>query len=241
MDMMLDVTEQPGESYDELEYLYGQAVGQWGRYMGHVTAIVGGAITQEKYGTGARFEPVPAARQREAIQYLNDVAFRVPEMFLDEDVLRRIEPEGVVDRFRGRQSAVLNQLLSQARLERLVEFGSRGAGNYTITDMMADLRSGVWDEMDDSSVRIDTYRRNVQRAFLEAIDNRLHPTEQEMSRAFNPVPAPWTSDIRGVLRAELEDIDGMAEDALTRAGDAITRVHLRDVRREIARILAAEM
>lgn len=61
-----------------------------------------------------------------------------------------------------------------------------------------------------------------------------------MSRNNNPVPAPWTSDIRGVLRAELEDIDALAEGALDRAGDPATRVHLRDVRREIARILAEE-
>jgi hypothetical protein len=240
MDMMLDVTEKPGESYDELEYMYGQAVGQWGRYMGHVVAVVGGAITQEKYGTGARFEPVERDRQRDAVRYLNETAFHVPDMFLDEEILRRIEPEGVVDRFRQRQSVVMNQLLSQARLERLVEFGAMDEDAYSIHDLMSDLRAGVWEELGEGTVRVNTYRRNVQRAFVEAVDRRLHPSEAEMNRNFNPVPAPWTTDIRGVLRAELEDIDAMAAEALDRAGDPATRVHLRDVRREIARILSDE-
>ena len=81
MDMMLDVTETPGQSYSELEAMYGQAVGQWGRYMNHVAAIIGSAETQEKYGTGPRFEPTSKARQEEAMAYLASTAFEVPGMF----------------------------------------------------------------------------------------------------------------------------------------------------------------
>lgn len=240
MDMLLDVTEVEGESYAELENMYGQAVSQWGRYMGHVIAIVGGAHTQEKYGTGPRFEPMARERQAEAVEYLNRIAFHIPDMFLNPDILRRIEPEGVVDRFRDRQKDVLGQLLSRTRLERLIEFGATDAMTYTITDLMNDLRGGIWDELGRGRVSVNTYRRNLHRAFLAVVDDRLHPSEREMTRANNPVPAPWTSDIRAVLRAELEDLDTMAEEALHRAGDTITRIHLRDVRREIERILNTE-
>jgi hypothetical protein len=62
VDMLLDVAEVPGESYSELNTLYGQAVGQWGRYMGHVTAVVGGAYTQETYGRGPALHPGGDAR-----------------------------------------------------------------------------------------------------------------------------------------------------------------------------------
>lgn len=243
MDMMLDVAEQPGESYEELETLYGQAVGQWGRYMGHVTAIVGGAETQERYGTGPRFDPVSRERQREAVLYLGETALHVPEMFLDADILRRIEPSGVVERFRTQQSRVLDRLLGQERLERLIEFEAMAASPeeaYTVADLMADLRQGVWGELDDSSVRVDTYRRNVQRAFLNAVDRRLHPTEEELARENNPAPEPWASDIRAVMRAELEDLDQAAGEALGRAADDMTRAHLRDVLMEIERILTPD-
>jgi hypothetical protein len=247
MDMMLGVAEKPGESYDELEALYGQAVGQWGRYMGHVAAIVGGAYTQQKYGTGPRFTPLERERQREAVQYLNTTAFRVPNMFLDDAILRRIEPNGVVTRFRTQQQRVLNSLLSQARLERLVEFeamAERAADAYTMADLMSDLRVGVWGEFEDGSVRIDAYRRNMQRAFLDVVDQRLHPSEEDLNRPATPrrpaATPPWGSDIRGVMRAELEDIDDLAEGALGRAGDGMTRIHLRDIRAEIARILKTD-
>ena len=50
----------------------------------------------------------------------------------------------------------------------------------------------------------------------------------------------WTSDIRAVLRAELEDIDLLVEQALTRTSQGMTRTHLRDVRSEIQRILGGD-
>jgi len=234
MDMLIDVTEKPGESYDQLQTLYGEAVAQWGRYMGHVTAIVGGAYSQELYGTGPRFEPVARERQREAVTYLGEAAFRVPEMFLDEDILRRIEPQGVVARFRTQQARVLDGLLSQSRMERLIEFEAMAdapAEAYTLADLMDDLRDGVWGELDESSVRVNTYRRNVQRAFLDAVDRRLDPEETGPGNN-----GPWASDIRAVLRAELAQLDELAEGALERPADAMTRIHLRDVRSEIARI-----
>ena len=238
MNMMLDVTEQPGENYAELENLYGQAVAQWGRYMGHVAAIVGSAETQEKYGTGARFEPTPSVRQQEAVQYLGETAFHVPDIFLDQDILRRIEPTGVVARFRTQQSRVINNLLGPGQLGGGVGCeGMAGSAADGVAGLLCDLRDGVWGELDDASVRVNTYRRNVQRAFLEAVDNRLNPTEDELGRANNPAPAPWSSDIRGVMRAELQDLDSAVEQALRRAGDDMTRIHLRDIRMEIARIL----
>ena len=70
MDMLVDLTEKEGKDYSQLNELYGQAVGQWGRYMAHVAAVVGGAETQERLGTGPRFEPVSKERQQEAIAFL---------------------------------------------------------------------------------------------------------------------------------------------------------------------------
>ena len=238
MDMLIRVTERPGENYDELENMYGQAVGQWGRYMGHVAAIIGSADTQERYGTGPRFEPTPGERQREAMAYLAETAFRVPDMFLDPDVLRRIEPAGVVERFRTQQSRVLNSLLSQPRLERLIEFEALdGDAAYGIHDFMNDLRAGVWTELEMTNASVNTYRRNLQRAFLAAVDDRLNPTEEELDREDDPAPEPWTSDVRAVMRVELQELDEAAERALGRAANETTRIHLRDVRMEIARIL----
>jgi hypothetical protein len=50
------------------------------------------------------------------------------------------------------------------------------------------------------------------------------------------VPRPG-SDSRPALRGELADLDAAAQRAQPRAGDPMTRMHLRDIRMEIERIL----
>ena len=108
---------------------------------------------------------------------------------------------------------------------------------YTMADLMTDLRAGVWGELSQSSVRVDVYRRNLQRAFLEVADSRLNPTEAELNRQNNPAPEPAESDVRAVLRAALQDLDRLAQQAIPKAADPMTRIHLRDVRTEIERIM----
>ena len=243
---LIDVAERPGEDYELLEELYGNAVSQWGRYMGHVAALVGGAITQEKYGTGARYEPVPRERQADAVAYLNDVAFQTPEMFVNPDILTRIESDGVVPRIRAAQSRVLRTLINSPRLARMVEYealsDAMGVTPYTVGDLMSDLRRGVWTEVRRGSVRIDVHRRNLQRAYLEAVDRELNPPERP--NAPNPFGGPQTpayaSDARPILRGELAELDGLVQNAISRAADRMTRLHLRDVRMEIERILEGD-
>jgi hypothetical protein len=242
MDMMLPVAEQPGEDYSVLDELYGQAVGQWGRYMRHVAALIGGAITQERYGTGPRFEPVPRERQREAMAFLEEHAFSPPEMFLDNEILWRIEGEGAVDRIRTAQAGILNTLLSPRKLNTLVEHEALADDAYQLTEFMEHVRAGVWGGLSGGSVRTDIYRRNLQRAFLDTVDRELNPTEAALEAEGNLPPAfrrppRWANDVRAVLRDELRTVDALATRAEGNAADAITRIHLRDVRSEIERIL----
>jgi hypothetical protein len=87
------------------------------------------------------------------------------------------------------------------------------------------------------------YRRNLQRAFLATADARLNPPAAAPGAGGaggGAAVTPAGSDVRGVLRAELQDLDRLAQQALGRTSDAMTRIHLRDVRTEIARILEAQ-
>ncbi len=245
MDMMLEVTEEPGEDYSTLETMYGQAVGQWGRYMRHVAALIGGAITEEKRGTGARFEPVAEERQAEAMAFLSENAFQVPEMFLDEEILWRIEANGAVGRIRNAQTGLFGTLLAPAKLNTLVEYEAlTGGDTYTLSDYMSDMRAAIWTELERGSVDVNIYRRNLQRAFLDRVGTELNPDERTLEQerrfaAFIPRPPRWGNDVRAMLREELRTIDRMAERAERNAANAMTRVHLRDVRSEIEKILEA--
>ncbi|MBA2290956.1 MAG: zinc-dependent metalloprotease [Gemmatimonadales bacterium] len=235
MSNMRAATETSGRDYALLTEMYGAAVSQWGRYMRHVAAVIGGAITQEKYGTGRRFEPVGEARQREAVAFLSRNAFQLPEMFLDDEILWRIESRGAVDRIRDAQTSLFATLLSPSKLNTLVDYEARlGNRTYTLAEYMGDLRQGVWGDLNQGRVTIDVYRRNLQRAYIDRINTELNPPPPSPTAAR---PTGWGSDVRAMYRAELRAIDQMAGRAASRATDAMTRVHLADVRSEVARAL----
>ena len=88
-----------------------------------------------------------------------------------------------------------------------------------------DVRRGVWSELSAASVQIDPYRRNLQRAYLTVMGDKLNGRQ------------PPTGDVRPLARGELRAIDLAARSALVKAADGTTRAHLQDVRDQIAKIL----
>jgi hypothetical protein len=236
-------TTEKGEPYEDLAELYGRMLGQWTLEMNHVAAITGGFSTQQKHigQAGVRFTPISKARQAEAVKFLNDNAFATPTWAIDREVLRRIEPIGVLNRVRNAQNSVLNNLLSSARFARLVEQQALdGETAYQPGEFLADVRKGVWKELDTPQVRIDAYRRNLQRAYLDLVNNKLNAPPAPPPQGLPPQFAALfvvSGDERPSYRAELRSLNASVGAALARTTDRATRVHLEGVRDQIAKIL----
>jgi hypothetical protein len=147
-------------------------------------------------------------------------------MFLVKpELLRRMEPAGVINRVRNAQSSVMNSLLQPDRLTRLIEQGAvDGVGVYTLPQLFTDLRRGIWTELATPAKPIDQFRRNVQRIHLDALDARLN----------GPTPPP---EIRALLRGELRSVRADIVRALPAVADRLSRLHLEDARDQIDEIL----
>jgi hypothetical protein len=227
-DMLLPATSHKGEPYDDLDELYGRMLGQWATELAHVTQIVGGFNSQQKHAgqDGVRFTIVPRERQAAAVRFLNDNAFATPTWAIRPEILRRIEPTGVLGRVNTAQERVLNSLLSNARFSRLVEQEAiDGVAAYRPADFLADVRKGIWREIEVGPVRIDPYRRELQRGYIDLLSAKLNGR------------TPVTDDYRGLIRAELRDLSGAIAVAAARATDRTTRAHLADARDQIAKAL----
>ena len=209
--------------------------------------VVGTAETQEKYGSqpGVRFTPVSAARQREAVKFLNYNAFTTPAFFLDASILRRIEPEGSVARINQAQRGLITGLMNDDRMARLIEFeamAKRGEATYSLAEMLGEVRGGIFSELNSGSVNIDVYRRTLQRSYVEAVKAKLSATPAPrvafgQTGQLTQLPARPTSDARGLFRAELRTLDAQVRGATGKAANAVTRAHLQDLHTEIDDIL----
>jgi uncharacterized protein DUF4953/uncharacterized protein DUF5117/uncharacterized protein DUF5118 len=225
------------DNYDRLDDMYTELLSQWAREMNHVAVVVGGVYQFTKYAgqTGRVYQPVPRAKQAEAVQFLNDNVFTTPSFFFDPEILRRIEPTGFVERVRARQTAVLNLLFQDGRLSRLAEQAATQPGSYTITDLFGDVRRGAFSEYAGGPVQVDNYRRNLQRAFVDQMERLIStPLVTPLPPGFTPFPgftppAPRPADARAQARLELVDLQGTLRAALPRAGDRTTRAHIVDL------------
>jgi hypothetical protein len=231
-------TTKEGEPYEDLEELYGRLLGQWTIELEHVAAIVGGFNTQEKYvgQEGVIFSPVAKARQMDAVKFLNENAFATPTWVIDPEILRRIEPIGALSRIRNAQTVVLNSLMGGARFARLVEQEALdGSGAYGATEFLADVRKGIWKELDSPRIKIDAYRRNLQHSYLDLVNNKLNGAAANAGGfgGFFAVSA----DERPFYRADLKALDASIAAALAKAADRETRAHLEGARDQIAKIL----
>jgi len=228
--------ERSGENYAELAELYTNVIGQWNRYMGHVSTVVGGVTrTRKAIGQdGPIFEFVPAETQRRAMQFFADEAFAPPAWLVDESVLSRIENPSTVERMRGLQVGVVNRMLDPGRMQRLIEAEVRnGDDHYSLGAMFEDLRSAIWGELENGAP-IGIYRRNLQRGYLERLEF-LMTSEVAPPTFFFPGLANFLtrvdvsqSDIRAFVRGELETLKSQVQRALRRRLDRTTELHLRD-------------
>jgi hypothetical protein len=227
--LMTATTTRAGEPFSDLEELYGRLLTQWSLEMNHVAAIVGGFHSQQKHigQTGVRFQLIPRLQQEGAVRFLVDNAFKAPKWALNAEILRRIEPVGVLDRVEASQTRVLSSLLSSSRVLRLVEEDALdGSAAYAPLDFLADVRRGIWSEIyGPAPTSIDAYRRNLQRAYVDTLSSRVNGGEAQ------------SDDARAFFRGELRALDREVEAAIGRQAERATLLHLQDVRMEIARAL----
>jgi hypothetical protein len=220
-------TYKTGDPWDELEEVYGRMVGQWTTEMGHVVKIIGGVDSQQKHigQDGPRFVTVARSRQAQALQFLLTNAFTTPSFMIRPDILRRIQPTGIIDRVRTMQAGIMGQLLQAARLERMAEQAALdGTLAYSPLQFLTDLRAGVWSELAQPGTPINIYRRNLQRAYLENMDARLNGAGE-------------AEEVRALVKGEIRALDRQLQGALPAATDELTRRHIADCRDEIAAML----
>ncbi|MDQ4079579.1 MAG: zinc-dependent metalloprotease, partial [Gemmatimonadota bacterium] len=251
-------TTHAGEDYGDLNELYGEALGMWFRYMGHVVALVGGVHVDLKTADqdGAVFRPVERERQQAAVRFLGEHVFRTPEWLAPDDILARVGPPVGQTSLADRQAAIVNQLLDVRRLGRLDQSAAldeRGA--YTPVAYLADLRRALWGAPGSLSTP-DANRRTLQRVYIERLAALVEPPERENGGQGGgggggggpqQPPSPLLaapnvprSDLPALARSQLRALQSDARRAAGAAAAGVARAHWQDVADRVEKILTPE-
>ena len=228
-------TYEEGQPYNNLQELFGEVLIQWNRYMGHVRSNIGGIYENDKTyeQKGPVYTHVAEAKQKGALQFINEQAFSTPVWMLDQSVLNKFDNAGIVERLRRTQVGVLNGILDFSRLNRVIDNSVKnGPAAYSMDELFADLRNGIWSEL-KTGANVDTYRRNLQRAYIERMSYLLNENEPTIPAQFTALAAPQMdasqSDIRPMARFELKALATQIRAAQPKFSNSIIKSHLDDV------------
>ncbi len=137
--------------------------------------------------------------------------------------------------------------MNSARFARMAEQETLdGSLAYSPVDFLTTVRKGIWKELDSQQVKIDPYRRELQRSYLQAVNNKLNPPPaaavpvvqpagEETGRT--PARPPASGDEKPLYRVELRALSASLTTAIAKTTDQETKAHLEASKDEIAKIL----
>ncbi len=224
-------------NYEDLNELYTELLGVWGRYVGHVVTNVGGVYENLKKPNqkGSVYTTVPKAKQQEAMQWLHQNAFAAPTWLVNMDVLKNINYAGYSEQFRNIQVRHLNAILSFERIGRLLDAEIVDPTNYKALELLKDMRKGIWKEATGLE-KVTIYRRNLQRAHIDRLSFLM--TEELKADRSGEYYNVAQSDVRALVRAELNSIKTTLNLAKIKQTHLETKYHYEDVIKRIDKILS---
>ena len=117
------------------------------------------------------------------------------------------EKLGKVDRIVQVQSRILTQIMSEDRAKRMIDIEARAEGKgdvYSLSEMLEDVRSGIWTELVDRRSTIDPYRRSLQRTYVHIMTDTTK--DETPSATYCPTTARWQLQSASSCCARMEGL-----------------------------------
>lgn len=219
-------TSDQTNNYDDLAELYGELLGVYSRYVGHVAGIIGGVNENNKKPSqsGNIYKTVSKEKQEEAMNWLLKNAFETQRWLMPKEILENISPGGYTDRVLRLQNRHLYGILNAAVLNRLIDAEVNNKNPYTALEMVRDARQGIFSEVNKTK-NVDVFRRNLQKSFIERMATLMEAKNQK------------TSDLHSIIRGELSILKSQLTNASKRNVNRITKYHYKDAASRIDEIL----
>jgi hypothetical protein len=213
---------EEADMYDQVSRMYSAVVSQFNRYLGHVSANIGGHFINNhsiEQPDIVKYQPVPKDRQKNALNFLNENLFQKPTWLVDVPYIFDLTDQPDNNLYTLVNNVVSSSnLLAIAKLNRLAQFAQYDPAAYEPEEYLSDLTGMIFSELDKGSA-VDSYRRYLQRRFVSSAIEVVNSS------------AAATSDGRTLLLATLMDIQKKA--AKAKSTDSVTKAHWQAIAKQI--------
>ncbi|THU38392.1 DUF5117 domain-containing protein [Niastella caeni] len=236
-------TKEEGDLYENLNHMYVRVADQYTRYIAHVVRNIGGTYETRKSieQDGLVYTPAPKALQKEAIAFINKNVFETPEWLLDKNIANKVRYplhatiwttiSKTMHELLGRDGTSSLLMTLETMENRFPE-----ANNYTMGEMMTDLKTGIFSEL-TSKKSITYWRRASQKQFIKEL--------VEYMQLKVPIGGPGSgisidfsgSDAPTAVRAHLSQLKREIDAALPTMADKLSKDHLIDLSHRIKQAL----
>ncbi|MBO6237433.1 MAG: zinc-dependent metalloprotease, partial [Bacteroidales bacterium] len=217
---------EEADMYTHVSRMYEAVIGQFNRYLGHVSANIGGRfITNHSIEQPdlVKYAPVPKDRQKNALNWLDENLFQKPAWLVDVPYIWDVTDAPDQQLYRLVDAVVSpSNLLSIQKLTRLQQFADSDSANYSPEEYLSDLTGKIFSELGRGG-KVDSYRRYLQRRYVNAA---ITAVTAETAR---------TADGRNLIIGQLLDIQKKA--AKAKSSDAATQAHWQTLSRQITTAL----
>ena len=219
-------TSDQTNNYEDLSELYGELLGIWNLYVGHVIGNVGGVFEDYKKPNqqGNIYSVLPKHKQKESLNWLLNNTFTTQNWLLDKNILANIKHTGYIERIGSYQNKHLNTLLSVTRLKRMINSKVTSYDFYSATEMVKEIRKGIFSEANFTK-NVSVHRRNLQKNLISRLGYLLNSKSAK------------NSDISSIARGELSALRYITNTASKRVVNRITKYHYKDCVAKIDAIL----
>lgn len=214
-------TKEENDQYDDLVEMYKAVTDQFNRYMNHVAKNIGGRYINNMPGLEP-YAPVPAARQREALQYLGRNIFEAPEWLYPANILSKSGAD-VGTTQQQQQTNLLTRLMTPLMLSNI------STSDYAVNQYLDDLFAQVWTAPKSSSSFQQKARRQLQRSYVQNLNSLLNPSEADLKGAMS---RNYNSDAMLYVLQNLQKVETYCQQQM-KASEGINALHFEDLLREI--------
>ena len=222
MQNLLQWTRQTNDQYDDLREMYRAVADQFKRYLNHVVKNVGSQYLQNMPGE----EPygyVSVERQREAVAYVASQVFDAPEWLYPDAIVTKTGTNALTTQL-NMQGSVLSRLMAPAMLSNVATTG------YATDAYLNDLFSAVWQPIGATDDLKSRARRQLERAYVQNLDNLLNPSETELKNT--TTRRYYNNDATLYALQHLDQVEAFCTQQQS-AASGINLLHYQDLLRQV--------